>query len=267
MVYNGINTKLSGGVKVLNLVKNIFKLKKSKASKPYCTAVIAAAGSSTRMGGENKILAEIDGNPVLAYTLAAFEDCNCIDEIVIVTKEDSIVPIANLCAEHRISKATKIVCGGAERMDSVLIGVTEASEKAEFIAVHDGARPLVTDEIISDTFYEAVKNKAAAPAIPVNDTIKVATNGIVERTLDRSMLCAVQTPQIFDSSILKAALLNAKKKKLAITDDCSAVELLGVKVHLTKGSFENIKITTVTDYAVAESILNRRKDDENRSRI
>jgi 2-C-methyl-D-erythritol 4-phosphate cytidylyltransferase len=250
----------------LKLIDNLLKIAKSSTAN-HCSAVIAAAGSSTRMGGENKILAEIDGVPVIVRTLTVFQNCPCVDEIVIVTKEDSIVPIADLCAKYSLTKVSKVVCGGKERVDSVLIGVTETSDSAKYIAVHDGARPFVTEEIISDTLEMAVKYHAAAPAVPVNDTVKVVSSGIVQNTLDRSTLRAIQTPQIFDASILKAALLNAKKKELNITDDCSAVEAMGVTVHLTEGSFENIKITTVNDYAIGEAIINRRKDNENRTRL
>lgn len=245
----------------MKFVNNILKFAKTNVPRPFCTAVIAAAGSSTRMGGENKILADLNGVPVLARTLTVFQNADCIHEIVIVTREDSIVPIADICADYGISKATKIVCGGAERIDSVMIGVGEASDEAVLIAVQDGARPLVTEEIIAEAVNEAYKYKAAAPAVPVNDTVKVAHGGTVESTLDRSALYAVQTPQVFDTALIKAALANAKAKGIAVTDDCSAVEALGAAVRLTKGSYENIKLTTVVDYAVAEGIIKRREEN------
>jgi len=246
----------------LNTVKIISKLASAfikKSKKPFCTAVVVAAGSSNRMGGEDKIFAPLGGIPVLAHSLITLENAPCINEIVIVTREDNIVPAADLCAEFSITKATKIVTGGDERVDSVIIGVSEASPKAELIAVHDGARPFVSAKIVSDTVAKAYANKAAAPYIPVNDTIKTIRDGAIVNTLDRSTLAAMQTPQVFNADILKAALHNAKSKGLAVTDDCSAVELLGVTVYLTEGSFENIKITRQTDMVVAESILKARE--------
>jgi 2-C-methyl-D-erythritol 4-phosphate cytidylyltransferase len=244
---------------VSGLLDKIVKASKGRVYKPFCTAIIAAAGSSSRMGGENKIFSELDGVPVIARTLMEFETSEYISEIIIVTQEDSIVPIADICAQFGITKATKILCGGEERIDSVFIGVTEASSDAEYIAVHDGARPLVTQDIITDTIKLAYKHNAAAPAVPVNDTIKVAEDGIVIETPDRSKLFAIQTPQVFKSEILKAALQNAKNKNIPVTDDCSAVEAMGAYVALSNGSFENLKITTPIDLAIAETIVESRK--------
>lgn len=245
----------------LNTVKIISKLASAfikKSKKPFCTAVVVAAGSSSRMGGEDKIFTELGGIPVLAHSLTTLQNVSCISEIVIVTREENIVPAADLCAGFGITKATKIVAGGAERADSVLIGVSESSPKADLIAVHDGARPFVTAKIITDTVEKAHTHKAAAPYVPVNDTIKTVKNGVVVKTLDRSTLAAMQTPQVFAADLLKAALQNAKTKGALVTDDCSAVELLGATVYLTDGSFENIKITRQADIAVAESILKAR---------
>ncbi len=235
------------------------------ASKPFCTAVVAAAGYSSRMGSD-KLFMELGGLPVIALTLKQLQQSDYIHEIVVVTREESIVAIADLCAEHEIDKATKIVCGGEDRLDSVIIGSTEASEKAEFLAVHDGARPLVTGDVIERVIKAAYKHNAAAPAVPVNDTIKIANNRIVTGTPERSTLFAIQTPQVFRAELLKAALQNAKEKGLTVTDDCSAVEATGAYIYLSDGSFENIKITTATDLILAEAILEARKD-ENRSRL
>lgn len=225
---------------------------------PFGTAIVAAAGASERMEGEDKIFADLAGLPVLGWSLKELQACPNVHEIVIVTREGSIVPAADLCAELEITKATKIVCGGEDRLDSVLIGVNEASRNAEYIAVHDGARPLVSQEIIVDAFRKAYKLTAAAPAVPVNDTIKVGENGFVSQTPERSRLFAVQTPQVFKADILKAALHNAKAKGIAVTDDCGAVEAIGVRPALSVGSFENIKITRPPDLKFAEAILEAR---------
>ncbi len=237
---------------------SIFKKIARKAqSRVFCTAVIVAAGSSARMGFD-KLMAPLCGVPVIVHTLRAFENCERVDEIIVVTQSDKIVDIAGLCKVHGISKATKILVGGETRVHSSLAGVSEADKRAKVIAIHDGARPLVTPEIISAAVHEAVLKRAAAPAIPVRDTIKSAENGVVTATPDRASLFAVQTPQIFDADIIKAALTDAVVKGLAVTDDCAAAEAMGIKIRLTGGSDENIKITTPVDLLTAEGILRKR---------
>lgn len=197
--------------------------------------------------------------PVIVHTLRALEYSPCIQEIVIVTREDLIVPISKLCADNFLTKVTKVVLGGETRAHSVQKGITEVSEKAELIAIQDGARPLLTAEILEEVILSAAKCGAAAPAIPVKDTIKRAANGVVEETPDRSQLFAVQTPQVFEADLIRAAMYHVVEKQLPVTDDCSAVERLGMKVTLTKGSEENIKITTPSDLFVAEAMLQWRE--------
>ncbi len=240
----------------MGLFSKIFS--KKKAAHPYCSALVPAAGSSSRMGGEDKLFACLNGVPVLALTLQALDECKLIDEIVIATRQESILKISDLCHEYGIKKAVKIVEGGETRTESVLCAAMNANEDAEIFAVHDGARPLVQQELMEEVITKAYECAAAAPATPVKDTIKIANDGIVEQTPDRSTLCAVQTPQVFDASLLKAALQSAVEENAEITDDCSAVERLGKKVYLVDGSYENIKITTPIDYAIAEKILELR---------
>ncbi len=226
---------------------------------PYCSALIAAAGSSHRMEGENKLLIPLGGKPVLVHTLQAMEAAQSIQEIVIAAREEDIVRFAELCKTYGIEKPVKVVIGGKTRAESVLRAALEANEEADLLAVHDGARPFASPELI-DTVVEAARvNYAAAPAIPVKDTIKVATGGIVRETPDRETLFAVQTPQVFDAQLLRAALQSTVDSGKAITDDCSAVELLGKEIYLTEGSEENIKITTPLDLFLAEAILKRRE--------
>ena len=232
--------------------------KRQNRTHPYCAALIAAAGSSTRYGGENKLLQTLDGIPVLVRTLLTIDRVEGIDEIVIAAREDELLPYAELCKTFGLRKPVKVIVGGATRTESVLRAALEASPETEFFAVQDGARPLVTVELIDEVLDAARVYLAAAPAIPVRDTIKVAHDGIVERTPDRSALFAVQTPQVFAADLLKAALQSAIADGATITDDCSAVERLGKEVHLTEGSEENIKITTPVDLAIAEAILQRR---------
>ena len=232
--------------------------KRQKRAHPYCTALIAAAGSSTRYGGENKLLQTLDGIPVLVRTLLAIDCVEDIDEIVIAAREDELLHFAELCKTFGIRKPVKVIVGGATRTESVLRAALEASPETEFFAVQDGARPLVTPEVINAALAAAQTYLAAAPAVPVRDTVKIAHDGIVESTPERSTLFAVQTPQVFAADLLKAALQSALADGAAITDDCSAVERMGKEVHLTEGSDENIKITTPVDLAIAEAILQRR---------
>lgn len=239
----------------MGLLKRLFKKTAKRKRHMFCSAVVAAAGSSRRMGGENKIFSEIRGVPVIARTLEALESCELIDEIVITARSEDITEIANVCQEYGITKATKIIIGGATRTESVYNGVLETSPNAELIAVHDAARPFATAELIEKVIRKAAETNAAAPAVPVKDTIKSVVDGKIVNTLDRSVLYAFQTPQVFSGDILKGALQNALDKKLDLTDDCAAVEALGVAVYVTEGSYDNIKITTPSDLTAAESIV------------
>lgn len=241
-------------IEVAGLLKKIFK----KESLPYCAVVVPAAGSSTRMGGEDKVMLPLQGVPVIVHTLRALEFSPLIHEIIVVTREDLIVPIANLCADFALKKVRKVIVGGETRAHSVRLGILEVSKQAELIAIQDGARPLLTERVIEDVVCAAAKSGAAAPAIPVKDTIKRAAGGMVQDTPDRSELYAVQTPQVFTADLIRAALYQAIEEKIPVTDDCSAVERLGMKVLLTPGSDENIKITTPTDLVIAEALLSRR---------
>lgn len=229
------------------------------AQRPFCTALVAAAGSSSRMGDAgNKLLLMLDGKPVLAWTLQALSKASRIDEIVVAAREEDILLFSELCRTYGIIKPVKIIRGGATRMESVMCAAMEASEKAELLAVQDGARPLVTPELIDRVIDQAARCAAAAPAIPVKDTVKEVHGGKVVKTLDRSALMAVQTPQVFSADLLKAALQAALQAGETVTDDCSAVERLGKIVYLTEGSEENIKITTSTDLLFASAILEER---------
>lgn len=235
-------------------------LKKSKKSgSVQCAALVAAAGNSSRMGGINKLLQPLDGIPVLVHTLTALQKASMVDEIIIATREEDLIEISGLCRTYGIDKCKKVVRGGENRVHSVLLAAFETT--ADFLAVQDGARPLVTPALIDDTISAALRCGAAAPAIPVKDTIKeIREDGTVEQTLDRSLLRAVQTPQVFEAGMLKAALQDAVEKQAPITDDCSAVERLGKVVYLIDGDEENLKITTTTDLILAEAILQAREN-------
>ena len=213
-----------------------------------------AAGSSTRMGTD-KLMLTLGGIPVIVRTLKAVEAAPSVDEIILVTREDMMVPLSQLCQEFALTKVTKVIRGGKTRTESVRLGTLEASGDAQVIAIHDGARPLVTTEIIENAIAQALESGAAAPAVPVKDTIKVAQKGVVESTPDRASLFAVQTPQIFEASLIRAALQKALDDGAKLTDDCSAVERLGMKVVLTEGNVRNLKLTTPEDILTAEALL------------
>lgn len=223
----------------------------------YCGAVIVAAGNASRMGGIDKVMAELGVEPMIVRTVRAFQNCDAIKEIVIVTRPDLIVPITNCCGKFEKVKA--VVAGGASRQESVGLGMNALSNKAELVAIQDGARPLISEEVIDRTVRAAHTYGAAAPAIPVKDTIKVVRGGIVDHTPDRSALQAVQTPQVFDFDLLKGALKKAEQEGAAVTDDCSAVELMGMSVKIVEGDERNIKVTTPLDLAIAKLLLEEEK--------
>lgn len=233
-------------------------MRKISGRNAKCAAIIVAAGSATRMKGKDKIMSELCGEPVLVHALRAFEACDEIQQIIIVTREDLLEPVSKLCIQKRLQKVSKVVLGGATRADSVQCGLDWVNKKCDYVAIHDGARPLVTEKIIHDAIRKAAKFGAAAPAVHVKDTIKVAHGGFVESTPERSGLYAVQTPQVFERHIYQAALEKAISEKLTVTDDCTAAEAFGVRVCLTEGSEENIKITTPTDLIIAQAILSGR---------
>lgn len=228
--------------------------------RPLCTAIVPAAGSSTRMGGENKLLMHIACVPVLTRTLQAIDKTELVTEIVVATRADTLEEVAELVKNAGLRKKVKVVCGGATRTESVLAAAMEADPKSQLLAIHDGARPLVLPEEFDHVIRYACNTYAAAPAVPMTDTVKVADEtGLITATPDRSTLFAVQTPQVFQADILKAALQAALQEGVALTDDCAAVERLGKQVYLTQGNRENIKITTPLDITIAEAILMRRE--------
>lgn len=226
-----------------------------KKKRKTCLAIVPAAGSSNRMKEcGNKLFLEIGGIPVILRTLRTLNDAPGIDAIIIPTREDSIEEISALCKENSLDKVIAVVAGGSTRAESVLNGILAADKRFDLIAIHDAARPFVSEEIIEKTISAAKYYNAAAPAVPIKDTVKQAKNSLIEKTIPRDTLCAIQTPQIFDSDIIKAALTKAIKENVPITDDCSAVENIGMKVFITEGSYLNIKITTPEDILFAEVI-------------
>lgn len=228
--------------------------------RPFVTAVIVAAGNSTRMGGVNKQKLRIDGVPVLIRTLRTFSESPWIDEIVVATREQDIPDLFAAVKSYGILKVTDIVKGGETRQESVFAAIRCASPNSEFFSIHDGARPLVTQEIIESTVQKAFEENAAATGVRVKDTIKVvAENGKIVETPDRSVLWAVHTPQVFARRLYLHAADTVPNSR-AFTDDCKLMEAAGIPVFMVEGSYENIKITTPEDIALAEGILAGRKE-------
>lgn len=239
------------------------KLRKGpgRTAETLCSAVIVAGGKATRMEGVDKILTPLGGEEVILHALRPFRDSDLVGEIVIVAREDLMVPIGDLCRRKGIDKVRRVVKGGDSRAESVLAGLRAAAPQAALLAIHDGARPFVTKQIVEETIRAARQCSAAAPAIPVKDTIKRARDGVVTETPDRAELFAVQTPQVFDADLIRTALGKAIQEGAALTDDCSAVERLGFPVHLVPGSEENIKITTPRDLVHGAAILAEREGE------
>lgn len=225
-----------------------------------CCAVVVAAGSARRMEGIDKILAPLGGVPVLVHTLMTFEQCPDIAETIVVTREDLLVEVSRLCKEYSLNKVSKILVGGDERILSVRAGLREVDKRTELIAIHDGARPFLSQKTLNEVLARAKTCGAAAPAIEISDTIKRVHDGIVQETVDRDCLRAVQTPQVFQADLIRAAIEQAVRDCAQITDDCCAVERIGMQVSLTAGDRRNIKITTPFDLALGEIILEEKEE-------
>jgi 2-C-methyl-D-erythritol 4-phosphate cytidylyltransferase len=222
------------------------------------TAVIPAAGSGKRMNAKKQFL-EINGLPLLAITVSVFDQCQLVDDIIVVVGKEDIALTKELLKDQK--KVKSVIAGGPERQDSVYnaIEIITPESDDDIVVIHDGARPLVTKEIISAAVTEARASKAAVVGVPVKDTIKnVSADGNVLATLDRGSIWLVQTPQAFRFSVIKEAYERAQKIKYRATDDSKLVERMRIPVKMVMGSYENIKITTKEDVAIAESILKGR---------
>ena len=217
------------------------------------TAVLVAAGSSTRMGFD-KLSFDLGGETVLERSVRAFDECPEVDELVIVTGASSENAQR---AAARCKKPVRLVKGGSTRAESARSGV--AAAHGRLVAVHDAARPFVSQSVIADTIAAAARCGAAAPAVSVKDTIKVVEGRIVKSTPDRASLYAVQTPQVFDFDILRGALAKANADNAKLTDDCSAVERMGFSVKIVEGDERNLKVTTPLDLKIAELLLEETK--------
>ena len=221
----------------------------------YNVAVILGAGNGTRMGiDKSKMLLEIGGKTVIERSVAAFSDMPEIDEIIVVCRECDVELFSQLITDEDVS----FVIGGETRQQSVMNAV-ETIDECDYIIIHDGARPLVTQKAIINTLDKAQECRAAATGVTVKDTIKVVDDNLaIVDTPDRSRLISIQTPQIFDFGLYKEALKKAQADSKDYTDDCQLVENLGTKVYAVQGDYDNIKITTKSDIPLAENILKMR---------
>jgi 2-C-methyl-D-erythritol 4-phosphate cytidylyltransferase len=226
------------------------------SDKQAVSAVIVAAGSSQRMDGMDKVFATLGKKPVLARVLGTFQECSLVDSIVVVLSEEYIEKGKQLVEEQGFSKVTDICPGGERRQDSVAAGLARI-EKADWVVIHDGARPLVTEELIEQGLEAAQETGSAIAAIPVTDTIKmVGDDQVIQGTPPRHNLWAAQTPQVFRFDIIRKAY---GQLRYEVTDDARAVEQAGFQVKIYMGSYNNIKITTPDDLALAEIMLRKRK--------
>ncbi len=226
------------------------------------SAVILAAGASERFG-ENKIAYKLEGRPVYIRTIEAFEASKKVDEIILVVKKEEVSSVASIVSEYGFTKLKKVVAGGSTRQESALRGFEAITPEAEYVAIHDAARCLITPEMIESVYRAARIDKAAAAAHKMTDTVKYATaDGYVDRTLDRDYVYTVSTPQIFLADLYRASAYTAREAGFSATDDCMLAERLGFPVKLVEVGADNIKITYKDDIARAREILMRRKEEE-----
>ncbi len=221
------------------------------------SAIIVAAGKGVRMGpNTDKLFLEVAGRPVVAHTWQRFVEAAEVDEIVLVVREGMQKTFEKLAAQYKLNKPFRLVVGGAERQDSVWNGLEAIKPETEIVAIQDGARPCTSREIISATIAAAREMGAAVAAQPVTDTIKETQDGAtISRTLDRSRLWAVQTPQAFRVEVIRRALLIVREKKLQVTDDTAACELIGQPVRLVAGAAPNPKVTIPADLPYIELLI------------
>ena len=221
-------------------------------------AILVAAGRGARMG-RDKLFLDVAGKPVIAHTWGRFDEAKSIDEIVVVVRAGMEKKFAALAKKYKFRKKFQIVTGGAERQDSVWAGLEAAPAEAEIVAVHDAARPCVNSDLIAATVKYAEETGAAVAAHPVTDTIKESADGrLIQKTLDRSQLWAMETPQTFRLDVIRRAIAAARAKKMRFTDDTASCELIGQPVRLVSSIAPNPKVTVPGDLLFVETLLNNR---------
>ena len=221
------------------------------------SAIIVAAGKGTRMGANvDKLWLEVAGRPVIAHTWQRFNDAKCVDEIILVVRDGMQSAFTELAARFNFKKPFRLVAGGAERQDSVWNGLEALSPQTEIVAIQDAARPCASEELIAATIAAARETGAAVAAQPVTDTIKESDDGkLISRTLDRSKLWAVQTPQTFRVAVIRNAIASARRENLVLTDDTAACDLIGQSVRLVAWPVPNPKVTRPEDLDYVNLLL------------
>jgi 2-C-methyl-D-erythritol 4-phosphate cytidylyltransferase len=222
-----------------------------------CSAIIAAAGSSRRMQGQDKLWIPLSGRLTLARAIDVFDASPLIDRIVLVLNADRVVDAEQLCQQEGWRKIAAIIAGGPRRQDSVRLGLNALAQivpQCRWVMIHDGARPLVTSAMLEAGLQAAWQHRAAIAAVPIKDTIKSVEHGFVTTTIDRSQHVAIQTPQVFSFPLIHTAH-NAPQAQEEVTDDAALLERLGQRVAIFPGSYSNIKITTQEDVQIAEAFI------------
>ena len=221
------------------------------------SAIIVAAGKGTRMGANvDKLFLEIAGRPIVVHTWQRWDRVQCVDELVFVVRDGMQSVFTELAAQFEFKKPFRIVRGGAERQNSVWNGVEAVSDRTDVVAIQDAARPCTSELLIHATIEAAKETGAAVAAQPVTDTIKESSDGkIIERTIDRSRLWAVQTPQSFRIEVIRRALSEVRRQQLHVTDDTAACELIGQPVRLIQSPQPNPKVTRPEDLPYVELLL------------
>lgn len=222
------------------------------------SAIIVSAGNSTRMGGVNKQFLKLGNSTVIGMSLKAFQDCESVSEIIVVTKLDDISKVESIAKDLNITKLKSVTVGGNTRQESVLNGCKKVSQDTSLITIHDGARPLVLVKDIEKCIANARVYGGSTLGVPVKDTIKVVNDNLITDTPYRPSLYITQTPQTFKKSIYFRGVEFAERNNLDFTDDCQLVEAMGYKIYMTTGNYSNIKITTPEDIHIAEILLENR---------
>lgn len=249
------------------VIEKLSRLTKSVLGRShYTAAIVLAGGSGSRMKSDTtKQMMTLAGKPLIIHSLLAMDACEYIDEVILVAKADEVDLYPAMLEEHGIQKVTHIVEGGDTRQDSVLKGFEVIPDQADHVAIHDGARPLITPAQIKAVVLAAYDYKAAAAAAPAKDSVKVANiSGMIDYTVDRKTVWLMQTPQVFNANLYRASIYTAKKDKFIGTDDTEVAEHARFSSKLIDTGYENIKVTTPVDLLLAEVILaNREKESNN----
>ncbi|MBE6583683.1 MAG: 2-C-methyl-D-erythritol 4-phosphate cytidylyltransferase [Ruminococcaceae bacterium] len=250
--------------KLTHKIAQVIRAFSGKTDKKYYTsAIILAAGSSTRMGGESKQFIELCGMPVVARTAIEFDKSDCIDELIIVCKKEELPLYEGFADKYGIKKTLKTVEGGSTRQESARFGLDVVNDKSKFVAIHDAARCLITGEMIYKVCHGAYLHGGAILAVKAVDTVKIGNkNAFIESTPDRRLTWQAQTPQVFKTNAFRAAAYVARDEQIEGTDDASLLEHIRIPVKLVEGNRENIKVTEPIDIKIAEAILDIRSAHE-----